>query len=141
MWSGRSAAETPHPPAAVWDAVVALHAGRLRIPGLDEYRLDGPLAVGSTVRAVHPAGGQGPAMTIDTLQEGHCYAHTVQLRRYVLRFSWTVEPTSAGSRLTREVQITGPMADLATPTLGREIAAAFPGEVAALLAAVGPADG
>lgn len=137
MWSSRHHEESSATPAEVWDLLAAVHAGERTVEGHEAYRAEGPLGVGSVVRAVQGS-FIGPEMAVIEFDPGRRYAHEFTLRRYTVQLGYTVEALEeGGTRLVRTIGITGPYADLATAGLGRELAAVYSPQVKALLAALG----
>jgi hypothetical protein len=134
MWTTEHTAETPLPPEAVWAALQALHEGRLRYDGADEFVLHGPFAVGTRV-SVTPEGQETFDSTIVDLVENSTYADETVLGDITLRFRHTLVPTGAGTCVTPRLEIDGPTADEVGPELGPQISADFPESMQRLLEA------
>lgn len=135
MWVGRHHEDSPRPAESIWDALSAVHSGSLEVAGHEGYVADGPLGQGAVLRAVH-GGHRGPEMTVVEFQPGARYAHEFPIRRYRVRLGYTIEPLPAGSRLVRTIEVNGPIADLATASLGQQLLAFYKPQVRVLLDAI-----
>lgn len=135
MWVGRHHEDSAQSADRVWDAVTAVHAGGSAVTGHEAYVADGPLQLGTVLRAVHD-GHRGPDMTVVEYTARQRYAHEFTLRRYRVRLGYTIEPLTSGSRLVRTIEVNGPIADLATANLGQQLLAVYKPQVRALLDAI-----
>lgn len=132
MWTTEHTAVPPLPAAAIWEALRALHEGRVTYPGADRFVLHGPFAVGTEVD-VTPEGQDTFRSRIVDLVEGRTYADETTFGDVVLRFRHTLEPLPAGTRVTHRLEIDGPGADEVGPELGPQIAGDFDVTMARLL--------
>jgi hypothetical protein len=134
MWTTEHTAVTSLPPEAVWDALRALHEGRLVYEGSDEFVLHGPFAVGTRL-SVTPEGQETFDSTIVDLVENSTYADETQFGDITLRFRHTLVPTDTGTSVTHRLEIDGPSADEVGEELGPQIAGDFPESMQRLLGA------
>ncbi len=133
MWTTHHTQETDLPPEIVWDALRDLHEGRLTTTGGDVFEIHGPFAVGTQL-SVTPEGQETFRSTIVELEEPRRYADETQFGDVTLRFGHTLEPLAdGGTRVTHELLILGPDADLVGPELGPQISADFPLAMTALI--------
>jgi hypothetical protein len=133
MWTTEHSTETDLPPARVWAALRALHTGEIASPDGDEFRIDGPFAVGTELD-VTPQGQETFRSRIVELVENERYADRTEFGDVVLTFRHTLEPRGAGTRVTHQLVIDGPGADTTGPELGPQISADFPAALDGLLA-------
>lgn len=135
MWSTSYSAETDLTASAVWAALRDLHSGIALGPHSDHFELHGPFAVGTEV-SVTPQGQQTLRSVITELEDSRRYADSTVFGDLTLTFRHRLEPTpDGGTRITHELQLTGPTADQQGPGLGPEISADFPTAMAELLTA------
>ena len=132
MWTTEYSAETPLPAEAVWQALRALHEGRLTFPGADHFEIHGPFAVGTEV-SVTPEGQDTFTSRIVDLVENHTYADQATYGDVTLLFRHTLDPLEHGTRVTHRLDITGPAADRVGPELGPRISGDFDTSMAQLL--------
>jgi hypothetical protein len=134
MWSTEHTEQTDVAPAAIWAALRALHEGELKAPGGDRFEIHGPFAVGTEL-SVTPAGQDTFRSTIVELEPERRYADETAFGDVTLRFAHTVVPLGSGTRITHELQISGPGADSVGPELGPQISDDFPAAMAGLISA------
>jgi hypothetical protein len=125
MWTTAHSADTDLPPAAVWAALRDIHTGAIAAAGGDVFEIHGPFAVGTEL-SVTPAGQETLRSRIVELTENERYADETQLGDITLTFRHTLEPLPVGTRVTHELFIDGPSADIIGPELGPQISADFP---------------
>ncbi len=82
-----------------------------------------------------PEGQDTFRSTITELEEGRRYADQTSFGDVTLRFAHTLVPVDGGTRITHELQISGPGADTVGPELGPQISEDFPSAMQALVAA------
>lgn len=132
MWTHEHTAETDVPVDRLWRTFVAIHSGRLVLPGGDVFRPDGELAVGTRI-AVTPAGQDTMTSVVTELEPGATYADETRFEDLVLTFRHSFEQLADGTRITHRLTISGPGADEAGPELGPQISADFPEQLDALV--------
>lgn len=135
MWTTHFTAETAAEPAAVWEALRALHSGTPLGPDSDSFELHGPFAVGTRL-TVTPQGQDPMESVITELEPGASYADRTEFGSLTLTFRHELRAASAGgSRVTHTLEIDGDDADRVGPELGPQISADFPVAMAELLVA------
>ena len=98
----------------MWAALRALHTGEIASTDGDEFRIDGPFAVGTELD-VTPQGQDTFRSRIVELVENERYADRTEFGDVSLTFRHTLEPTAAGTRVTHQLVIDGPGADTHRP--------------------------
>ena len=135
MWTTRYEATSDAAPAAIWDALTALHSGIALGPDSDCFELHGPFAVGTTI-TVTPQGQEAMTSTIVELEPGAVYADRTEFGTMTLTFRHRIEPTADGGAIvSHELEIAGDGADEVGPDLGPQISGDFPSAMAELFAA------
>lgn len=134
MWTHEHARATAAAPAAVWRVLSDLDRWADWDTSMASVRLDGPLAVGSTV-VMTPIGQDPITSTIVEVTENRAYADETEFGGVTLRFRHDLHPLPAGgTRVVHRLEITGDGADTLGPELGPQITADFPDAMAGLLA-------
>ncbi|MDP9026178.1 MAG: polyketide cyclase [Actinomycetota bacterium] len=135
MWTTHFTADTAAAPAAVWDALRALHSGTALGPNSDSFKLHGPFAVGTHI-TVTPQGQDSMDSVITELESNAVYADQTEFGGLVLTFRHELLPSADGGTLvTHTLEISGENADQVGPELGPQISGDFPVAMAELLAA------
>lgn len=135
MWTTTYESATMAGPAAVWDALVALHSGTRLGPNSDDFELHGPFAVGTEV-TVTPQGQEAMTSTIVEVDLRRGYADRTVFDGLVLTFRHRLTMAEdGGTTVSHTLEISGDGADEIGPELGPQISADFPVAMAELLAA------
>jgi hypothetical protein len=135
MWTTDYSQETDVPPTAIWAALRSLHVGETNSADTDRFEIHGPFAVGTEI-SVTPVGQDTFRSTITELAENQRYADETTFGGVTLRFAHTLAPLDGGgTRVTHELQISGPDADQVGPELGPQISEDFPAAMSALIEA------
>ena len=135
MWTTHLTADTPAEPAAVWQALRALHTGTPLGPASDSFEPHGPFAVG-TLLTVTPQGQDPMDSLITELEENSVYADRTEFDGLTLTFRHELQAIpDGGTRVTHTLEIDGAEADTVAPELGPQISGDFPVAMAELLAA------
>lgn len=125
MWSIEYAQDTDLAPHAVWEAVEALETGAVRLRSGDGRSLDNEFAIGGTVTAT-PVGIGALNSTILELEPDRVLASSTTFNGLELLLRHTLEPTAGGgTRIIRELQITGPDVEEQGPIAGPRISADY----------------
>ncbi|TPK88511.1 polyketide cyclase [Mesorhizobium sp. B2-4-17] len=130
MWSNEYTAISPLPARAIWNALKALHEGRLTYEGSDTFVLHGPFAKGTRV-SVTPVGQDTFESTIVDLVENVTYADQTSFGDSTLLFRHTLVPVEGGTQVTHRLEISGPAAEVG-PELGPQISGDFDTSMARL---------
>jgi hypothetical protein len=138
MWHTEHSIETALSAERLWETFVAIHTGRMTLPGGDTFVLQGPFTVGSQI-AVTPAGQGTFVSEIVELAPAARYADRTLFDGLELTFRHTFTATAAGTRITHELVVDGAAADEVGPALGGQISADFPEQLQALVAAAAEA--
>jgi hypothetical protein len=109
MWSNEYTAVSPLPARAIWDALKALHEGRLTYEGSDTFVLHGPFAKGTRV-SVTPVGQDTFESTIVDLVDNVTYADETSFGGTKLLFRHTLTPVEGGTQVAHRLEISGPSA-------------------------------
>jgi uncharacterized protein YndB with AHSA1/START domain len=134
MWTHEHTAETALAPEAVWRVLKDIDNWPRWDTSMEEITLEGPFAVGTRV-TMKPAGQDPITSVITEITENERYADETDLGDVVLRFRHTLTKLpGGGTRITHQLEITGPKAVELGPELGPAITADFPEAMAALLA-------
>ncbi|MBZ9796960.1 polyketide cyclase [Mesorhizobium sp. ES1-4] len=131
MWSNEYTAISPLPARAIWNALKALHEGRLTYEGSDTFVLHGPFAKGTRV-SVTPVGQDTFESTIVDLVENVTYADQTSFGDSTLLFRHTLVPVEGGTQVTHRLEISGPSAAEVGPELGPQISGDFDASMARL---------
>ncbi|MGO4640908.1 polyketide cyclase [Mesorhizobium sp. 2RAF45] len=131
MWSNEYTAISSLPAAAVWNALKALHEGRLTYEGSDTFVLHGPFAKGTRV-SVTPVGQDTFESTIVDLVDNFTYADETSFGDTKLLFRHTLVPVEGGTQVTHRLEISGPSAAEVGPELGPQISGDFDASMAKL---------
>lgn len=135
MWTTHYTATTLARPAAVWDALQALHSGIALGPDSDRFEPHGPFAVGTEI-TVTPQGQDPMTSTIVELEHHRVYADETVFGPLTLTFRHRLAATAAGgTEVAHELEISGEGADEIGPELGPQISGDFPATMAELFAA------
>jgi hypothetical protein len=135
MWATEHTATTDVAASAIWAALRDLHSGTPLGEHSDRFELHGPFAVGTTV-SVTPQGQDTMRSVIVELEEGRTYADRTTFGDLILLFRHTLTPLDdGGTRVTHQLEISGPGADEVGPELGPQISGDFPVTMDELLAA------
>jgi uncharacterized protein YndB with AHSA1/START domain len=138
MWSHEYAVETSIAPASVWAVLADVNSWARWDTSMEWVRLDGDLAVGSTVRMKPLDQDEAISSTIVAVEPERRYADRTRFGGVVLDFSHALLPTGdGGTRVVHRLEISGEDADRVGPELGPQITADFPEAMAALLACAG----
>jgi len=131
MWNNEYTAISPLPAAAIWNALKALHEGRVTYEGADHFVLHGPFAKGSRV-SVTPAGQDTFESTIIDVVDNVTYADETSFADTRLLFRHTLVAVAGGTQVTHRLEISGPSADQVGPELGPQISGDFDASMAKL---------
>ncbi|TPN32622.1 polyketide cyclase [Mesorhizobium sp. B2-3-3] len=131
MWSNEYTAISPLAARAIWNALKALHEGRLTYEGSDTFVLHGPFAKGTRV-SVTPVGQDTFESTIVDLVENVTYADQTSFGDTTLLFRHTLVPVEGGTQVTHRLEISGPSAAEVGPELGPRISGDFDTSMARL---------
>lgn len=132
MWTNEYTATSPLPAAAIWNALKAVHEGRITYEGCDHFELHGPFAKGSRV-SVTPVGQGTFESTIVDLVENVTYADETMFGDTNLLFRHILTPVDGGTRVTHRLEISGPSAAEVGPELGPQISGDFDVTMARML--------
>ncbi|TIX90474.1 polyketide cyclase [Rhizobium sp. P44RR-XXIV] len=124
MWTNEYTAISPLPARAIWNALKAVHEGRLTYEGADTFVLHGPFAKGTRV-SVTPMGQNTFEATIVDLVENVTYADETSFGDTTLLFRHTLTPVEGGTQVTHRLEISGPSAGEVGPELGPQISGDF----------------
>jgi hypothetical protein len=135
MWTTDHEATTDARPAAVWEALRALHSGTPLGPNSDSFELHGPFQVGTRV-TITPQGQESMESVIVELEPDVVYADQTAFGDLTLTFRHRLSPTAAGgTTVTHELEISGEGADEIGQELGPQISSDFPASMRELFAA------
>jgi uncharacterized protein YndB with AHSA1/START domain len=135
MWTHEHTVETEHPPEAIWQVLSDVDGWTSWDTSMERIELLGPFAVGTEI-AMTPKGQDPVRSTIVAIEPNELYVDEVGFGDLTLRFAHALTRLDSGdTRLTFQLDISGPAADEAGPTLGRQITEDFPEAMAALVAA------
>lgn len=133
MWEYEHSVETTASPEALWRHWSDVAAWPKWNQGIEEIRIDGPFAVGTTVTMTPP--GEDPiALRLVEIVPQQRFTDEMDAGDFVVRTVHSLEP--AGARATRVVyrtEITGPAAEQVGPQIGPAITADFPEVLAGLI--------
>jgi len=132
MWTNEYTAISQLPAAAIWNALKAVHEGRLTYEGCDHFVLHGPFAKGSRV-SVTPVGQGTFESTIVDLVENVTYADQTMFEGTTLLFRHTLTSVEGGTQVTHRLEISGPSAAEVGPELGPQISGDFDVTMARML--------
>src|SRR5881398_3010123 len=104
MWTHEYSAMSHLPAAAIWNALKAVHEGRLTYEGCDVFVLHGPFAKGTRV-SVTPVGQGTFESTIVDLVENVTYADETSFGDATLLFRHTLVPVEGGTQVTHRLDI------------------------------------
>jgi hypothetical protein len=135
VWSHEHVAQTDASPAQVWRVLADLDSWGTWDTSMEWVRLEGPLAVGSTV-VMKPIGQDPITSTVAAVDPERRYADQTDFGGVRLHFSHDLEAVDGGTRIRHRLDITGDEADTIGPTLGPQITADFPDAMRALLTRV-----
>ncbi|TGT81750.1 MULTISPECIES: polyketide cyclase [unclassified Mesorhizobium] len=124
MWTNEYTATSPLPAQAIWNALKALHEGRLTYEGSDTFVLHGPFAKGTRV-SVTPVGQDTFESVIVDLVDNVTYADETSFGDTTLLFRHTLVPVEGGTQVTHRLDISGPSAAEVGPELGPQISGDF----------------
>ncbi|WP_137930331.1 SRPBCC family protein [Mesorhizobium comanense] len=124
MWTNEYTAISSLPVAAIWNALKALHEGRLAYEGSDTFVLHGPFAKGTRV-SVTPVGQDTFESVIVDLVENVTYADETSFGDTRLLFRHALLPVEGGTQVTHRLEISGPSAAEVGPELGPQISGDF----------------
>jgi hypothetical protein len=136
MWIHEHTAETAVPRDLIWTALADIDNWTAWDTSMQEIKLNGPFAVGSTV-AMTPLGQDPITSTIVEITEGTSYADETVFGGVTLRFSHTLTSLGEGTRIVHRLEITGDAADEVGPEIGPMITADFPEAMDGLIAYAG----
>ena len=135
MWTTAHTVTTDIEPAAIWSALRDLHSGIPLGEHSDRFELHGPFAVGTEV-SVTPQGQDTMRSVIVELDEERTYADRTTFGELTLLFRHILTPLDGGgTRVTHQLDISGPSASEVGPELGPQISCDFPVTMDELLAA------
>jgi uncharacterized protein YndB with AHSA1/START domain len=132
MWTHEYEATTRVSPHEVWQVLSAVDDWASWDTSMEWVRLDGPFEVGSPV-VMKPIGQDPITSTIAEIVPDQRYADETSFGGVTLRFSHTLHPAAAGTRVVHRLEITGGAADQVGPELGPAITEDFPEAMAGLL--------
>ena len=133
MWTHEYEATTPASPHNVWQVLSDFDEWSSWDTSMEWVRLDGPFEVGSPV-VMKPIGQDPITSSIVDIVPDQRYAVETVFGGVTLRFSHTLHPDTAGTRVVHRLEITGAAADEIGPELGPAITEDFPEAMAGLLA-------
>ncbi|ESY41051.1 polyketide cyclase [Mesorhizobium sp. LNJC384A00] len=131
MWTNEYTAVPPLSAQAIWNALKALHEGRLTYEGSDTFVLHGPFAKGTRV-SVTPVGQDTFESTIVDLVDAVTYADETSFGDTKLLFRHTLTPVEGGTQVTHRLDISGPSTAEVGPELGPQISGDFDTSMAKL---------
>lgn len=131
MWTNEYTAISPLSARPIWEALKALHEGRLSYEGSDTFVLHGPFAQGTRV-SVTPAGQETFESVIVDLVDNVTYADETSFGDLKLLFRHTLKPVDGGTQVTHRLEISGPSAGDVGPGLGPQISGDFDTSMARL---------
>ena len=135
MWTHAHTVETELPSEAIWQVLSDIDGWTSWDTSMERIELLGPFAVGTEI-AMTPKGQDPVRSTIVAVEPNELYVDEVGFGDLTLRFAHALTRLdSGGTRLTFQLDISGPAADEAGPTLGPQITEDFPEAMAALVAA------
>lgn len=122
MWRRTFTLDTDLSPSRVWAGLCALETGAVPMNNGDGRRLDGPFEVGGTISST-PAGlGRTLESTIIELIPDERLAVQTPFNTLVLQLRHTLQPLEGGgTRISRELEISGDDADEQGPIAGPRI--------------------
>lgn len=134
MWQDSTTTDTACTPEAVWWALRALQTGEVALSSGDRRRLHGPFAVHSTV-SVTPVGIRPLESTITELVPCRVLVEQTDFNGLILLLRHTLTPLDdGGTRIVRQLEITGEDAEREGPVVGPRISADYPEALAELVA-------
>jgi hypothetical protein len=134
MWQTAYTLDTDLAPAAIWGALRALQTGAVPLRSGDRRELTGPFAVHGTI-AVTPVGLGTLQSTITELVANQVLAEQTNFNDLVLLLRHTLRPLSGGgTRITRQLEISGDNADREGPIVGPRISEDYPAALDELVA-------
>ena len=126
MWQTAYTVETGLAPEAIWGALRALQTGAVPLRSGDRRALNGPFEAHSTI-AVTPVGLDTLQSTITELVANEVLAEQTNFNGLVLLLRHTLRPLSGGgTRITRQLEISGENADHEGPIVGPRISEDYP---------------
>ncbi|PDT00016.1 polyketide cyclase [Rhizobium chutanense] len=124
MWTNEYTAISPLSARSIWEALKALHEGKLAYEGSDTFVLHGPFAKGTRL-SVTPAGQETFESVIVDLVDDVTYADETSFGDLKLLFRHTLKSVEDGTQVTHRLEISGPSAADVGPELGPQISGDF----------------
>jgi hypothetical protein len=135
MWMTDFSQSTNVAPEALWPVLKDVNNWGTWNQGIEAIALDGPLAVGATFE-MKPPGEDAVTSTIAELEENRLLTDVTDLGDLVVRVAHRLDPLpDGGTRVTYQVEVSGPAADTIGEEVGTSISADFPDVIAALITA------
>jgi hypothetical protein len=131
MWTNEYTAISPLSARSIWEALKALHEGKLAYEGSDTFVLHGPFAKGTRL-SVTPAGQETFESVIVDLVDDVTYADETSFGDLKLLFRHTLKSVEDGTQVTHRLEISGPSAGDVGPELGPQISGDFDTSMARL---------
>jgi uncharacterized protein YndB with AHSA1/START domain len=132
MWSYEHAAQTTASPERLWTLWANVENWPKWNAGIERIAVDGPFAVGTTIRFAAPGEDDEVAVTITEVVPGESFTDQADFGDAVIRTLHRLEPMDDGStRVVYRTEITGP--DELGAQIGPAITGDFPDVVAALI--------
>ena len=137
MWEYQHSVETSASAGSVWRHWSDVAGWPAWNAGVEKVEVDGPFAVGTTIRMT-PPGEEPIPLRLTEVTPGAGFTDELDGGDFVVRTTHTVEPLAGGgTRIVYRTEIVGPAADRVGPELGPAITADFPDVLAALAARTG----
>lgn len=126
MWSTAFTAETDLAPGRIWGALRALETGEVPMASGDQREAKGAFEVGGTIVST-PSGIAPLQSTITELDPDRVLAVQTDFHGMVLLLRHVLTPTdSGGTRIARQLEISGPAAEEQGPLAGPRICEDYP---------------
>jgi hypothetical protein len=137
MWQTEHTIDTDLAPEAVWAALAALETGEAPMGNGDRREANGPFEVGTTISAT-PVGIATLESTITELTPRRVLAVQTNFNDLVLLLRHVLIPLDGGgTRIVRQLEITGAGADEQGPRVGPRISEDYPQALEELVAVAG----
>ena len=134
MWQIEYPVETDLAPEEVWAALRAVETGEVPMGNGDQRHANGPFEVGTTISAT-PVGSPTLESTITELNPGRVLAIQTGFGDLVLLLRHVLVPIDGGgTRITRQLEITGAGSDEQVRSVGGRISEDYPQALEELMA-------
>lgn len=134
MWQTQYIAQTDLAPGKIWDALRALETGQVPMASGDLRQADGPFEVGATIVST-PVGIDPLESTITELDPDRTLAVQTTFNGLDLLLRHVLAPLGdGGTRITRQLEISGAAADEQGPVAGPRISEDYPQALHELIA-------